>query len=136
VDAFTEAVIGLLSGAFGAGATWAALNAKVNTIVTAVAKQGEAIEDHTKELRARELDDVRLTARIKAVEADVNERAMAGDKLERKFDAATKFQNETLIGIASRVGVRVSREFPAADRGTDPPSLPEMRRRLPSMKEE
>jgi hypothetical protein len=156
VETLYEILVSAATGVFGVGVAWGTLNSRLAAITKRQTNHEEAIQDHerklsslrqevfdrferhTENIHKREIEEERIKARLGAMEVDVNERAINADKLENKFDKATKWQNEMLMTIQRSIGraSKDSREFPAVDPRSEPksdPPMPSMRRRLPSI---
>lgn len=158
METLYEILVSAATGIFGVGVAWGTLNSRLSSITKRLASHEEGIQEHerkfsllrqevfdrferhTEAIHLREIQEERIKARLAALEVDVNERAINAEKLENKFDRATKWQNEMLMSIQRSIGraSKDSREFPAVDPRAEPksdPPLPPMRRRLPSISE-
>lgn len=144
MDQVLEIITSVVAGAFGVGAAWTALRSSVSTVAKTVATHEATLDEHTRKgyEQLQKIADQntaieRLTARVLVLERSDDEHAHNADKLERKFDKATEWQNKMLMEIHGRLGAsrKDSREFKAIDR-TDPESdAPKpFRPRLPTLR--
>jgi hypothetical protein len=144
MDQVLEIVTSVVAGAFGVGAAWTALRSTVSSVAKTVSAHETTLDEHARrayeqlqKIAEQNIAIERLTARTLVLERSDAENAHNADKLERKFDKATEWQNRMLMEIHGRLGAtrKDSREFKAIERVDAESDAPApYRPRLPTLR--